>query len=87
MVRDRARQKEKQKRRNRDDQQDQSMDHPSDDARGTKRKTENEGEHEEAKGQDSMVVSCLRVEELTRREIHEAVTTRGRHYLGSVEEK
>ena len=40
-------------------------DHPSD-ARGTKRMTEDEGEHEEAKREDSMIVSCLREEELTR---------------------
>ena len=37
------------KRRNQDDQQDQCMNHSSDDARGTKRKTEDEGEHEEAR--------------------------------------
>ena len=43
------------------------------------KKTENEGEHEEAKGQDSMVVRCLCEAELTRRDIHEAVTTRGRY--------
>ena len=43
------------KRRNPDDQPDQGMDHPSDEARGTKRKTEDEGEHEEAKRQDSMM--------------------------------
>ena len=83
MVRERARQREKQKRRNRDGQPD----HPSDNARGTKRKTENEGEHEVAEGQDSMAVSCLRVEELTRRDIHEEATTRGRYDVGSVEEE
>ena len=83
MVRERARQREKQKRRNRDGQPD----HSSDNARGTKRKTENEGEHEVAEGQDSMAVSCLRVEELTRRDIHEEATTRGRYDVGSVEEE
>ena len=36
---------------------------------------EDEGEHEEAKRQESMIVCCLREEELTRRDIHEAVTT------------
>ena len=30
--------------------------------RGTKRKAEDEGEHQEATRQDGMVVSCLRVE-------------------------
>ena len=52
--------------------EDQSMDHPRNDARGTKRKTQVNGEHEEAKRQNSMIVSCLREEELTRRDIHEA---------------
>ena len=33
-----------------------------------------------------MIVSCLREEELTRRDIHEALMTRGRYYLVSVEE-
>ena len=33
-----------------------------------------------------MVVSCWCEVELTRIEIHEAVTIRGRYYLGSVEE-
>ena len=33
-----------------------------------------------------MIVSCLRGEELTRRDIHEAVMARGRYYFGSVEE-
>ena len=74
------------KRRNQDDQPDQSMDHTSDKVRGTKRKTEDKGEHEEAKRQDSMIASCLREEELTRRDTQKAVMTRGRYYLGSVEE-
>ena len=33
-----------------------------------------------------MVVSCLCEAELTRRDIHEAATTRGRYDVGSVEE-
>ena len=73
------------KMRNREDQPDQSMDHPSDNARGTKRKTENEREQEDAKRQDRMIMSCLSEAELTRRDIHEAVTTRVRYHLGSVE--
>ena len=48
------------KKRNQNDQLDRSMDHPRDDSRGTKRKTEDKGEHAEAKRQDSMNVSCLR---------------------------
>ena len=55
------------KRRNRDDQLDQSRDHPSDDAGDTKRKTEDEGKHEEANGKHSMIGSCLREKELTKR--------------------
>ena len=51
-----------------------------------KRKTEDEGEREEAKRQDSVIVCCLREEELTGRDIHDAVMTRGRYYFGSVEE-
>ena len=47
------------------------------------KKTENEGEHEEPK---DMVVSYLRQVELTRREIHEAVMTRGGYDVGSIEE-
>ena len=74
------------KRRNQNDQLDRSIDHPRDDARGTKRKTEDEEEHEEAKRQDSMIVSCLREEEFTKRDIHGTVMTSGRCYLGSVEE-
>ena len=38
------------------------------------------------KRQDGMIVSCLREEELTRRDIHEAVMPRGRYCCGSVEE-
>ena len=53
---------------------------------GTKRKADYEGKHEEAKRQDGMIVSCLREEEVTRRDIHEDLTTRVRHYFGSVEE-
>ena len=62
------------------------MDHPSDGARGTKRKTEDEGEREEAKRQDRMIMSWLREEELTRRDVHEAVMTRERYYLVSIDE-
>ena len=65
------------KNRNQDDQTYQNVDHPSVGARGTKRRTEDEGEREESKRQDSMIMSCLR---------DEAVMTRGRYYLGSVEE-
>ena len=55
--------------------------------RGTKRKAEDEGEHEGAKRQDGMIVGCLGAEEVTRRNIHEALTTRGRrYYFGSAEE-
>ena len=43
-------------------------------------------EREEAKRQDSMIVNCLREEDLSRRDIHEAVMTRGSYYLGIVEE-
>ena len=38
------------------------------------------------KKQDSMIMSCLREKELTRGDVHEAVMTRGRCYLGSAEE-
>ena len=48
------------------------MNQKSDDVRGTKRKPEDEGDREDAKGQDSMIVSCLSEEDLTKREIHEA---------------
>ena len=44
------------------------MGHSSDDARGTKRRPEDEGEREAAKRQDSMFVSSLREEELTRKD-------------------
>ena len=74
------------KRQNQDEQPDENMDHPSDDVRGTKKKAEDEVEHEETKKKDGVIVSCLREEEATRRDIHEALTTRGRYYLGSVEE-
>ena len=43
------------------------MDQPSGDMRGTKRKAEDEGEHEEAKRQDGMVQSCLRVKRCKER--------------------
>ena len=33
-----------------------------------------------------MVVSCLREEELMKRDIHRTTTTRGSYYIGSVEE-
>ena len=45
-----------------------------------------EGGHEEARSQDSMVVSFLCEEEVTRREIHEEWTTRRRYDFGSIEE-
>ena len=41
----------------------------SDDVRGTKRKSEDDGERDDAKRQDSMVVNYLREEELTKRDI------------------
>ena len=62
------------------------MDRTGDDARGTKRKPEDEGEREETKRQDNMIVSSSREEGLTRRDTHEALRTRGRYYVGSVEE-
>ena len=68
-----------------DGKQDQGVAHGSDGVRGTKRKTE-DGGHEEGKRQDSMIVSCLREEELMKREIHGTVMTRDRYYLGSVED-
>ena len=74
------------KRQNKDEQPDQNMDHPSDGVRGAKSTAEDKGEHEEAKREDGMIVSFLREEEVTRRDIHEALTTRGRHCFGSVEE-
>ena len=74
------------KRQDKDEQPDQKMDHPSDDVRGAKSTAEDEGEHAEAKREDGMIVSFLREEEVTRRDIHEALTTRGRHCLESVEE-
>ena len=55
-------------------------------ARGTKRKPEDEGEPEDAKRQDRRITSCLSEEESTRRDVHEASRTRGRYYIGSVEE-
>ena len=73
-------------RQNQDEQPDQNMDQPSDDVTGTKREAEDEGEHEEAKRQDDMIVRCLLKEEVTRRDIHEGLTTRGRYCFGSVEE-
>ena len=51
-----------------------------------KGKAEDEGEHVEAKRQDGMIASCLREEEVTRRNIHEHLTTRWRYYLGSADE-
>ena len=56
------------KKRTHDDQPDQGMDHKSGDVRGTKRKPEDEVERDDAKRQDSKIVSCLREEELTRRD-------------------
>ena len=50
-----------------DDHSDQGVDHASDDARGTQRKPEDEGERENAKRQDRMIVSCLSGEKSTRR--------------------
>ena len=49
-------------------------------------KRRNQDEYEEAKRQDSMIASCLREEDVTRRDIHEALTTRGRYNFGSVQE-
>ena len=57
------------------------------DARGMKRKPEDERKRADAKRQESMIVSCLSGEESTRRGIQEALRTRGRHYSGSVEER
>ena len=74
------------KRPNWDEQSDQNMDQPSDDVTGTKREAEDDGEREEAKRQDGMIVRCLLKEEVTRRDIHEGLTTRGRYCFGSVEE-
>ena len=73
------------KKRNQDDQADEVMDRTSDDARGTKRKPGDEGEREDAKRQDNMIVRSLR-EEGSRRDTHEALRTRGRYYIGNVEE-
>ena len=75
------------KKRNQDDQSDQDLNHKSDDVRGTKRKSEDEGDRENAKRQDSMIVSCFSEEELTNRDTRKASRTRGRHYIGSVEEE
>ena len=74
------------RKRSQDNQTDQVMDHSSDDARGTKRKPEDEGEREEAKRRDNMIMSSWSEEELTRRDTQEALRTRGRYYIGSVEE-
>ena len=74
------------KKRNQDDQTNRGRHHKSDDVRGTKRKPEDEGEREDAKGQHSVMVSCLSEEELTRRDIHEAVVTRGKYFFGNVED-
>ena len=74
------------KKRNQDHHPDEDMDHKSDDVRSIKRKPEDEGEREDAKRQDNMIVSCSREEELTRRGIHETLRTRGRCCIGSVEE-
>ena len=74
------------KKRNQEDQTDHVMDRTGDDARGTKRKPEDEGEREETKRQDNMIVSSSREEELTRRDTHEALRTRGRYYIRNVEQ-
>ena len=74
------------KKRSHDDKSDQGMDHEIDDARGTKRKPEDEGEREDIKRQDRTVVSCLSGEKSTRRDVQEALRTRGKNYIRSVEE-
>ena len=75
------------KKWNQDDKSEQGMDHTIEEARGTKRKPEDEGEREDGKRQESMIVSCLSGEESTRRDIQEALRTSGRYYIGSVEER
>ena len=57
------------KRQNQDEQPDENMDHPSDDVRGTKKRQETK-ENMRRKRQDGVIVSCLREEEATRRDIH-----------------
>ena len=42
-----------------------NVERESDDVKGTKAKPEDEGEREDAKRQDSMIMSCLSEEELT----------------------
>ena len=58
------------KRRNQNDHLDRGVDHPSDDARGTKKSTEDDGEHEQEKRQDSMIVNCLS-EEVTVKSLNQ----------------
>ena len=56
------------KKRNQDDKSNQGMDHTIEDVRGMIRKPEDEGEREDVKRQESMIVSCLSGEESTRRD-------------------
>ena len=84
----RGSEKERQvKKRSQDDQSDQDMNNKGDDVRGTKRIPEDDGDREDAKKQESMIVSCLSgKKEWTRRDTHEASRTRRRYHIGSIEE-
>ena len=62
------------------------MNHKSDDVRGKKKKPEDEGDREDTKRPDSMIVSCLNEEKSTNRDTHGASRTRGRYHIGRVEE-
>ena len=60
MVQEGVRQREREvKTRNQHDHPSRGLDHLSDDARCTKRRTEDEGEHEEETRQDGKIVNLL----------------------------